>query len=174
MMRRLVATLFVLSAVLPGAASAAEVIDWVKPVDIAKVFGRGGLTKLSDNTADPAYPSLSGTRPDGFIIQATFFACEPAGCKGLSLTVAMPTRSNANAQKIAGSIERAPIGFDAWIPLERDTAVAIETYLILDGGVPPDLFSFTLNKLMDIIDQTKTFMLKDDPGVAEVWPPQAR
>ena len=74
------------------------------------------------------------------------------------------------ARIIESSIERHAIGFDAWID---DTnalpAILIHTYLTYDGGVSSRLLPSTVNQFLSMIDQTKAFMISDDPKVVEIW-----
>lgn len=165
--RAALCALVTLALALP--AQAEEVVEWVRPEAVAVAFARNGLTNIRDMTADPQYPSIGAQRADGLTVQATFFACEPERCRGLSLTAPIPAREVRFARIIEGSIERSALGFDAWVQ-ESPPIVVIETYLTFDGGVSDSLLPSTVMSLMSTVDQTKRFMVTDDPLVAEVWP----
>jgi hypothetical protein len=153
-------------------ARADAVVRSVSIEEVAATFVRFGLKDVRETSPDPRFGTVHGVRPDGFTVAGTLYGCGPEGCVGLGLTSPMPTRAMQYARIIEGSIERNAVGFDAWVQ-EEGSIVVIETYLTFDGGVSDTLLPSTVNALMRVVDQTKDFMLKDDPGVREVWPKES-
>jgi hypothetical protein len=160
---------------LASSARADEVVDFVGLEDVLSAFARNGLKDFTDQTVDPQFPTIDAKRADGFTVTATFHACVPERCLGLNLMTPMPARELRFARLIEGSIERSAPGFDAWVQESPSPPVVIiETYLAYDGGVSNALLPSTVMQLMSVVDQTKRFMLSDDPRVVEVWPDETQ
>jgi len=157
-----------LSAAPLGAAEP-ERIGAVSPRDVMAAFAAEGMVEVADATADPRAPSVAAVRPDGLLVQATFFACEAEACRGLSLSAPLRTRTREQARILQQRVERGAPGFDAWVS-EAPPAVIIDAYLVFDGGVSRRLLPMMLRSLNEVLDQSKAFQLRQDPQAATLWP----
>jgi len=157
--------------VIVADAHAEKVVKSVSLPEVIEEFKQFDLEIGPGNGPDPRFPSVFGARADGFTITGVLYGCgQPdGGCVGLSLMTGMPTREEKYARIIEVSVERYAVGFDAWVQ-PGSAIVVLETYMAFDGGVSDRLLPSTLDAMLGMIDQTKNFMLKDDPRVHEVWP----
>lgn len=155
----------------PGAWADGAMVTSVSVDEARAAFIAAGLPEPTERTIDPDFPIL-GSSYDGFGVQVTLQACKDSTgrCRGVELLALMPSTSVANARIIEGSIERSVPGFGARLVQSGDMpVVAIGTYLLYDYGISETMLPELLTMLLDIVAQTKGFMLSDDPAHATLW-----
>jgi hypothetical protein len=163
------------SAAQPQSSRDAKAVTSVTYDEVKRALADAGATRIRDHTADPNYPSFGGEHSQGASLQATLYACDTVKerCRGVRLLSIIPATSLRNAEVIVGSIESSAFGIDAEVVdlVNRPGSVAIfiKTYLVYDYGVSDKLLSIALDQFVSVIEQTKGFMLKDDPGHADLW-----
>ena len=142
------------------------------------------LRDVRVSTVDPRFPDTQGYTASGFPISLVRMACtdavpEPTDtCSGIWITAVLPATERQWAEKIVNSLERdanGPPGVHARVGQlanargERSPTVVVSSYLIADGGVSTQLLPDQLAYLLRIVDQTREFMLTDDPAHAALW-----
>jgi hypothetical protein len=153
----------------------AKAITSVTFEEVRQAIKNVGVTDIRDHTADANFPSFGGVHSQGASLQATLYACDIGAerCRGVQILSLIPATSVRNAEIIVGSIERSAFGLDAEVVelVNRPDAVAvmISQYLVYDYGVSDKLLAIALDQFSSVIDQTKGFMLKDDPAHADLW-----
>lgn len=170
------ALLFVCATVhLPVLAEDEAVVAWVTIDDARAAMVEAGLPEPTDRTADPRFPGLGASPGDKVGIQITLYGCKPDGrCLGAQLFATIRATQARFADIIVGSVEQSVAGFDAQrldVPTAdgTDHVVMIKGYVMFDYGVSPRLLPEMTASLLGIVDQTKVFMLEDDPGHADLW-----
>jgi len=170
--------LLVLVAAGAGVARAADepIVAWATMEDARAALLAAGLPEPADNTADPRFPGLRSDAGDKAGIQITLMACgSDERCLGAQLIATIPATEQRYADIIVGSIEHSVAGFDAVAIAFADAqgdmahAVQIKGYLMFDYGVSPTLLPDMTAYLRGIVEQTKDFMLQDDPAHADLW-----
>jgi hypothetical protein len=159
----------------PVRAEDEAVVAWVTIEDARAAMIAAGLPEPTDRTADPDFPSLGSGAGDKVGVQITLYGCRPDGrCLGAQLFATIRATEARFADIIVGSVEQSVAGFDAQrldVPTAdgTDYVVMIKGYIMFDYGVSPRLLPEMTASLLGIVDQTKVFMLEDDPSHAELW-----
>lgn len=142
------------------------------------------VTEIEKTTTDPSFPNISGRDASGTLVNIVRMACTQtpptaeSSCAGAWISTALATTEYRFAVKIRDSLERhanAPLGVNAAIQFSTDEMgqvtpiIILQTYLVADGGVHPELLSQTISNLLGITDQTREFLLLDDPAHERLW-----
>ena len=175
--------LTIIIAVANFSAFASEPVEgWTKK-DVMSSMERASLLKVSDKTADPNFPDIQGSTESGFTVTIIRMACpeQPPSpddlCKGAWLTVFIPTTEPRWAENIVYSIDKSGVfginasTIDFGSGDGSKLAVSLSHYLAADGGVSPDLLYFQLGNLLEYTEQTREFLLSDDPAHEDLWAP---
>lgn len=142
------------------------------------------VTEIEQTTTDPNFPNISGRDASGTLINIVRLACtdtppaEDSLCAGAWISTVLVTTEYRFAVKIRDSLERhanAPLGINATIQFSTDETgqgtpiIILQTYLVADGGVHPELLSQAISNLLGVTDQTREFLLLDDPAHERLW-----
>lgn len=142
------------------------------------------VTEIEQTTTDPNFPSISGSGASGTLVNIVRMACTQSPptaeslCAGAWISTALATTEYRFAVKIRDSLERranAPLGVNSAIQFSTDETsqgtpiITLQTYLVADGGVHPELLSQAISNLLGITDQTREFLLLDDPAHERLW-----
>jgi hypothetical protein len=163
------------SAAQPQLPRATKAVTSVTYHEVKQALTEVGLAKIENHTVDPNFPSFGGEHSEGASLQVTLYACDviKEHCRGAQLLSIIPATSVRNAQMIVVSIEKSAFSVDAevidLVNQPGSVAVLIKSYLVYDYGVSDKLLSIALSQFVSVIEQTKGFMLKDDPAHAQLW-----
>ena len=163
------------SAAQPQVPRATKTVTSVTYDEVNQALTEVGLAEIENHTVDPNFPSFGGEHSEGTSLQATLYACDVVKerCRGVQLLSIIPATTLRNAQIIVGSIENSAFSIDAevidLVNRPGSVAVLIKSYLVYDYGVSDKLLTIALGQFSSVIDQTKRFMLQDDPAHGELW-----
>lgn len=173
------------------AAAVAALVQAVSPVqgwteaDALAALNDANLADVAVDTADPNLPSVGARTSDGFPVSIVRMACQEMPprpdtiCRGAWIIIVIPATEQRFADIIIASLEREaqpPLGVNGFLVdlVQEDgsttAAVALSSYLVADDGIHPSLISYTVNSLLGYANQTRDFMLSDDPAHAALWP----
>jgi len=173
------------------AAAGAVIIQAISPIqgwteaDVLAALNDANLADVAVDTADPNLPSIGARTSDGFPVSIVRMACQEMPprpetiCRGAWIIIAIPATEQRYADIIVASLERQaqpPLGVNGILEgmIHEDgsttAAVALSSYLVADDGIHPGLLSYTVNSLLGYANQTRDFMLSDDPAHAALWP----
>jgi len=174
----------------PLTAAAAAIVQAVSPVhgwteaDVLSALNDANVSNVAIDTADPNLPSVGARTADGFPVSIVRMACQVMPprpetiCKGAWIIIVIPATEQRFANIIIASLERQaqpPLGVNGLLEemMREDgsttAAVALSSYLVADDGIHPGLLSYSVNSLLGYANQTREFMLSDDPAHAALW-----
>ncbi|MEQ8354552.1 MAG: hypothetical protein RH942_03370 [Kiloniellaceae bacterium] len=163
----------------PESLIGAKAVASVSYDDLRRALLEAGATDIRDLTVDPKIPSFGGVHSQAASLQGVLYACDVVEqrCRGVQLISLIPATTRRTAQIIVGGVERTAFSIDARVTelVNRPDSVAVmlSSYLVYDYGVSEQLLPIALEQFRRAIDQTKKFMLKDDPAHADLWAKQA-
>lgn len=172
------------------AAAGVAIIQSTSPIpgwtetDVLAALNDENLSNAAIDTADPNFPSVGARTADGFPVSIVRMACQETPpqpvtiCGGAWVSIAIPVTEMPFALNILGSLEhqgRPPLGVNGSLSQmideggETTPVFMLSTYLAADNGVHPRLIDHAVDELLIFADQTRNFLLSDDPAHTALW-----